>query len=188
MRNKVPELIHLFLESPFSAESIERVEKEQYPKANTSGRVAFWHGGDKPGDDFMCCKKTHGSPLAGWMSRSVRLKDWKAAYHVWNRKATDTCHLQSFIIPLPVSVPLSLVRSLFFLPHCPHFQSIPATYISHHSNCSLLLLLLLPLQHEGMKRVRWLKMGTAKTEGTICSFWRTHAFWKVLLRQQKPFL
>lgn len=32
---------------------------------------------------------------------------------------------------------LSLVHSLFFLPHCPHFQSILTTYLSHHSNCSL---------------------------------------------------
>lgn len=82
--------------------------------------------------------------LAGWMSRSVHLKDRKAAYHVRNRQATDICHLQSFISLLPASVPpanthvytLAQIHTLL-LAQCPHFRSISATYLSHHSNRSL---------------------------------------------------
>lgn len=80
--------------------------------------------------------------LTGWMSWSVHLKDRKAAYHVRNRQATDICHLQSFISLLPASVPPThtythLHKHTLLLAQCPHFQSISATYLPHHSNCSL---------------------------------------------------
>lgn len=75
------------------------------------------------------------------MSWSVHLKDRKAAYHVPNRQATDICHLQSFISLLPASVPPNAHTRTHthsvLLAQCPHFQSISATYLSHHSNCSL---------------------------------------------------
>ena len=84
--------------------------------------------------------------LARWMSWFVLLNDRKAAYHVPHRQATDICHLKSFSFSSP--------RFCLFLPPqhtpmhtrtcthtvllalSPHFQSISATYLSHHSNCS----------------------------------------------------
>lgn len=39
--------------------------------------------------------------LARWMSRSVHPNDRKAAYRVPHRRATDICHLQSFISTPP---------------------------------------------------------------------------------------
>lgn len=120
------------------------------------------------------------------MSRSVHLNDRKAAYHVPHRQATDICHLQSFIFPLPASAPITNNHTHKHPQRSPtqspHFQSISATYLSHHSN---------RLQHSsflhgaGEWKERDGQKGNEKTEGTIHSFGRAHMFWKVLLWQQK---
>lgn len=80
--------------------------------------------------------------LAWWMSWSVHLNDRKAAYHVPHRQATDICHLQSFSFPLASPSFCLLNRHSYTSAHIHtvlqapslHFQSISATYLSHHSN------------------------------------------------------
>lgn len=138
MRYKVPEFIRLFLLFSFFLQNQLNVSE----RSNIQQQRPLLKVSDTAGDDCMCGTNPHGSPLAGQMWRPVRLKDRKVAYHDRNHQATDICHLQSFIIPLPVSPPTRaptrpLPRALFLLPHCPRFQSIAAAYLSHHSNCSL---------------------------------------------------
>lgn len=107
------------------------------------------------------------------MSWCVHLKDRKVAYHVPNRQATDICHLQSFISLLSASVPPNTHTRTHthsvLLAQCPHFQSISATYLSHHSNCSL--------QHSSFlygvgewKEWEWRRRGrSVHLGGLICS-------------------
>lgn len=58
---------------------------------------------------------------------------------ITRRLTSVTSSLSSFhslFLPWHV-LPHALSYALFLLPHCPRFQSIVATYLSHHSNCSL---------------------------------------------------
>lgn len=73
--------------------------------------------------DSACTNNDGVELLARWMS--VHLNDRKAAYHVPHRRATDICHLQSFIFPLPASpkhIPLhsrTHIHTLFFSRRVP---------------------------------------------------------------------
>lgn len=177
---KVPEFIHLF---PLSAEPNECVWKEQYPIAKTFGKAGFWYSTDK-----LVSYKPHGLLLTGWTSCSAHLKDREAAYHVRNRQATDICHLQSFIIPLPVSAPPN-TRShtlCFFCHTVPTSKASPPlifliTQTVHSSTPSSS-----PVW--GNEKDEMAENGEGEDGGDNLFVFGGLVFWKVLLRQQKPFL
>lgn len=93
------------------------------------------------------------------MSRSVHLNDRKAAYHVPHRQATDICHLQSFILPLPASAPITNNHTHKHPQRSPSSESPLPKHLCHLSLSSLkpFAALLLPPRRRGMKRTRWAK-------------------------------
>lgn len=126
MRYKVPEFIRLFLLLSFFLQNQLNVSERSNIQQQ---RPLLKPVSDTDGDDFMCGTNPHGSPLAGQMWWSVRLKDRKVAYHDRNHQATDICHLQSFIIP-------SLFLPRYVLPHalscalCFCCRTVPASKAS----------------------------------------------------------
>lgn len=98
-----------------------------------SGFLIQWR---QAGNDYMC----HTNHMACCSLDGCHgLCIWKAARLFIMSEITMQLTSVTFSLSSSHSLflSLSLAHSLFFLPNCPHVQSISTTYLSHHSDCSL---------------------------------------------------
>lgn len=134
MRYKVPEFIRLFLLFSFFLQNQLNASERSNSNELCSSRFLIQLL------MILCVvQNPHGSPdrcggLCVWKTGRLRIMTL-----ITRRLTSVTSSLSSFhslFLPWHV-LPHALSYALFLLPHCPRFQSIVATYLSHHSNCSL---------------------------------------------------
>lgn len=135
MKYKVPFWMHssswLFL----SMRNYSICERRRKAFWKVTFNVFFFNGPTGLEQNNSVCLKR--SP-DGWHG----MYDWKAAYHVPHCQVTDVCHLRSLSSSSPSASLTHTPEHTHAQTHSvapvpsPHFQSISATYLSHHSNCS----------------------------------------------------